>query len=214
MAKKKEKEPPYYLSRIGTKVLNYRVYVLSAGQRLLYSLILLLAGGAIGLVFYGGLFKENGESTFLTYLSGLVVFVLVGALAIRFFLPIVTESLRKKRENLLKHQFCDFASALTNALASGMNMTDSLSAVYGDLREQYSDDSHIVREVKEIIDGTNNLIPVETMLLDFGERSGIPDITNFANVFATCYRTGGNLKTIVRRTTEIISEKIMIASEI
>jgi tight adherence protein B len=52
------------------------------------------------------------------------------------------------------------------------------------------------------------------MIADFGVRSGIPDIENFAVVFSTCFRTGGNIKSVVRRTTEVISEKLIIASEI
>lgn len=211
---KAEKEPQYYTSKINTQVLNYNVYVMKSTERTFYLLLLMLAGGAVGLVFYGGLFKENGQITIMTIISNVVVFGLGGLLAIRYFLPVLTERLRKKRLDKLKKQFCDFASALTNALASGMNMNDSLQAVYQDLLVQYSEDSYIVQEVGEIINGVNNNIPVETMIEDFGLRSGITDIVNFATVFATCYRTGGNIKSVVRRTTEIISEKIMIASEI
>lgn len=211
---KKNKEPQFYISKINTQVMNYRVYVMTPSEKLLYSLLLLAVGGAVGLVFYGGLFKENGEATLMTMVSNVVVFVLIGSFAIKNFLPVITESLRKKRIDKLKKQFVDFASALTNALAGGMNMNDSLNAVYNDLQTQYSEEAFIVHEVSEMINGVHNNIPVETMLEDFGNRSGIPDILNFATVFATCYRTGGDIKSIVRRTTEIISEKIMISSEI
>lgn len=211
---KKNTEPQFYISKINTQVMNYRVYVMRPKEKILYSVLLLLVGGAVGLIFYGGLFKKDGETTILTMISNVVVFILIGLFALKNFLPVITESLHKKRTDKLKKQFCDFASALTNALSSGMNMTDSLLAVYNDLKNQFSDDSYIVQEVGEMINGVNNNIPIETMLEDFGTRSGIQDITNFATVFATCYRTGGNIKSIVRRTTEIISEKIMISSEI
>lgn len=211
---KKNKEPQFYISKINTQVMNYRVYVMTPSEKLFYTLLLLAVGGAVGLIFYGGLFKENGEATLLTMISNVIVLALVGLFAIRNFLPVITESLRKKRIDKLKKQFVDFASALTNALASGMNMNDSLAAVYTDLQSQYSEEAYIVKELGEIINGVHNNIPVETMLEDFGNRSGVPDILNFATVFATCYRTGGDIKAIVRRTTEIISEKIMISSEI
>lgn len=217
MAKKDKKtiEPQYYTSRINTQVLNYGVYVMKPMEKMLYTLLLIIAGGAVGLVFYGGLFKsETGQSTLLTLISNVVVFILIGLLVCKYFLPVINESLRKKRINKLKKQFSEFASTLTNALASGMNIQDSLIAVHGDLIAQYSEEAFIVQEVQEIINGINNNIPVETMLDDFGRRSGIDDIVNFGVVFATSYRTGGNIKSIVRRTTEIISEKIMISSEI
>lgn len=213
MAKKTE-QPQYYVSKINTQVLNYNVYVMKPAEKLLYTVMLMAAGGLVGLIFYAGLFKEDGQATMLTYISNLVVFLLVGLLANRYFMPIITESLRVKRLNKLKNQFCDFASALTNALASGMNMNDALQAVYNDLKAQYSEEAFIVQETQEILNGVKNNIPVEVMLEDFGIRSGVGDITNFATVFATCYRTGGNIRSVVRRTTDIISEKIMISSEI
>lgn len=215
MAKKnKNTEPQYYTSRINTTVLNYRVYVMKGSEKFLYRLLLLIAGGAVGLVFYGGLFKSEGVATLATFVSNIVVFLLIGLWAGKMFMPIINDMLLKRRTNKLKKQFVDFASSLTNALASGMNMNDSLNAVYKDLQTQYSEDAYIVIEVGEILNGMNNNIPIEDMLADFGARSNIPDIVSFATVFATCYRTGGNIKSIVRRTTDIISEKVIISSEI
>lgn len=211
---KQSSQPQYLTSRINTTVLDYRVYVMKTGEKLAYLLLLLLGGGAVGLIFYGGLFMKDGQPTLLTAISNLVVFFLVGALAAKNLMPMICQSLKKRRQSTLKKQFCDFASALTNALASGMNMSDSLQAVDGDLRMQYAEDSLIVVEVQEIIHGMKNSVPVETMFEDFAQRSGVTDIENFATVFATCYRTGGDLKSVVRRTTDIISEKMMISSEI
>lgn len=211
---KQSQEPQFLTSRINTQVINYRVYVMSPTEKFLYYILLFAAGGAVGLTFYGGLFKDHGAKTVLTVVSNTIVFVVVGLLAIKNFLPVLRESLQRKRSDKLKKQFCDFASALTNALASGMNMNDALLAVAADLKSQYSEEALIVQEVNEIISGIHNNIAVETMLEDFGNRSGIPDIVNFGTVFSTCYRTGGDIKSVVRRTTEIISEKIMIASEI
>lgn len=211
---KTPQEPQYYLSEINTQVMNYKVYIMNLGEKLMYMTILFIAGGCIGLIFYGGLFKSEGQSTFLTTISNLVVFAGIGVLAIKAFLPAITESLRKKRIVVLKEQFVDFASALTNALGSGMNMNDSVNAVYLDLKSQYSEEAYIVVEIKELVDGLNNNLSIEHLLEQFGIRSGDEDISNFAQVFSTCYRTGGDIKSVVRRTTEMISEKIMIASEI
>ncbi len=211
---KKESAPQFYVSRINTVVVNYEVYIMKATEKILYSLLLLLAGGCVGLIFYGGLFMQDGQATFATMISNVVVFLVVGLIAIKMFMSNVVEALRKKRLTKLRKEFCDFASTLTTALSSGMNMNDALNASYQDLCNQHSEEAMIVQEVREILNGINNNIPVEDMLADFGSRSGVPDIANFATVFATCYRTGGNIMSVVRRTSEIISEKTMIASEI
>lgn len=211
---KVQQEPQYYLSEINTQVINYKVYVMNPGEKLMYMAMLMIAGGCVGLVFYGDLFKVDGVATFMTMISNIVVFVGIGSLAIKAFLPMITDSLQKKRAGVLKEQFVDFASALTNALGSGMNMNDSINAVYNDLKSQYPEDAYIVSEVQELINGLNNNLSIEFLLEQFGIRSGEEDIMNFAQVFATCYRTGGDIKSVVRRTTEMISEKVMIASEI
>ena len=166
--------------------MNYNVYVTTPKEKLLYMAILVLCGGLVGLIFYGGLFKQNGEGTLATTVSNIVVFGLGALAANKFFMPVITENLRQKRLKKLRAQFCDFATSLTNSLASGMNIRDALTATYTDLQSQYSSEEKIAREVSELLNGAYNNIPVETMLGDFGERSGVPDIKNFAVVFGTC----------------------------
>ena len=215
MAKnKKNNEPQYYTSATNSKMLNYRVYKMSAGERIIFSLGLFLAGGLVGQIFYGGLFQNEQGPTIATYISNTVIFVVVGIIAIKMFLPSLNNMLKNRRIKQLKSQFRDFLDSLSNSLSSGMNMNDSLVNSYTDLVSQYSENSFIVNEVREMINGVQNNIAIEDMLMDFGKRSGIEDISNFAAVFETSYRTGGNIKDIVRRTTDIISEKMMISEEI
>jgi tight adherence protein B len=56
--------------------------------------------------------------------------------------------------------------------------------------------------------------PVEVILKDFADRSGIDDIKNFAEVFDTAKRTGGDLIKIIRSTGNIIRDKIEVKREI
>lgn len=212
--KNKNTEPQYYLSPINTNVLNYRVYIMNAKEKLLYFFMLLAIGGVVGLIFYGGLFKKEGEATIATYISNVVVFTLVGLIAVKIFMPTLNESLRKKRISKLRFQFRDFLSSLSNSMSSGMNVNDSLLNACKDLEGQYSSDAYIVIETKELIGNVQNNIELETALKSFGDRSGIEDIMNFAIVFSTCYRTGGNLKEVIRRTANVISEKLAINDEI
>lgn len=213
---KKEKitEPQYYLSATNNTVLNYRVYVMKPMEKILFFVGLLIIGGIVGLIFYGDLFKVDGQATIATYISNLVVFLGVGMLANKMFMSTITNMLKNRRIKKLKVQFRDFLDSLSNSLSSGMNINDSLVNSCEDLRSQYSDDSYIVTEVKEMMEGVHNNIPIEDMIKDFGKRSGVDDIENFATVFETAYRTGGNIKEIVRRTTDIISEKMLINEEI
>lgn len=214
MREKKEKEPQYCDSALHNPVLNYRVYEMKTGEKLLYSTAIMGIGGAVGLIFYGGLFRKDGVATLATMVSNLIVFAVVGLIALRMFLPVAEEGLRRKRLNLLKVQFRDFLSMLSNSLSAGMNVNDALNSAYQELMMQYSEEAPMVLEVKEMIYGLQNNITIEDSLENFGSRSGVEDISNFAVVFAACYRTGGNLKEVVRRTTTVISEKMVIAEEI
>ena len=65
----------------------------------------------------------------------------------------------------------------------------------------------------EIIAGLKVNIPVEKLLKDFGVRSGIEDIDNFANVVAAAKRSGGNLIRIIEKTVRSISDKISLEEE-
>lgn len=214
MAKKKEKGPQYYMSALNNPMLNYCTYVFSAKEGLLYFLLTFVLGGVVGLIFFGGLFHQDGEATFATIISNIVVFCCVGGFGVKIFLPSLRERAKKKRTLRLKNQFRDFLSSLSTGMSGGMNVRDALANSYTDMKEQYTQDAYIVKEIEEMLGGMQNNVPLEDMLKDFGARSGVEDISNFATVFSTCYRTGGNLKSVLRRTTSIISDKMIIAEEI
>lgn len=214
MAKKKQ-EPQYVMSALNTPMLNYKVYIMSGREKITINLIVFLVGGIVGLTFYGGQFRDvDGIATTATTISNFVVFLLTGILTNRIYLPIYRQNLCEKRRLHLTLQFRSFLEALAVSLSSGMNMTESMISAYNDLKVEYSEDAYIVTEVKEILKGMQNNIPIEKMLASFGERSQIDDIKNFGIVFDICYRAGGNMKDIVRRTSNIISEKIEINEEI
>lgn len=114
----------------------------------------------------------------------------------------------------MAHQFRDMLESLNTSLGSGKNVTDSFISVLDDLKLQYSEDAYILYELKVIISGIHNNVAIEDLLEDFGNRSGNEDIKSFANVFRIAYRTGGNIKDIIRNTHSIISEKMEISDEI
>ncbi len=212
---KKSNEPQYITSPLNTPMTNYKVYVMNAQEKLVTFLIAFLAGGIAGLTFYGGQFRDaDGLATTATSISNFVIFVIVGIIACIVYFPMRTQQLKEKRRNELKLQFRSLLQAIAVSLSSGMNMLDSLNSACNDLKTEYSENAHIVREVKEMLAGIQHNIPIEVMMKSFGKRSEIDDIVNFGTVFEMCYRSGGNMKDVVMRTNSIISEKMEIAGEI
>lgn len=75
MAKKKKVkliEYQYVNSLINNPVMDYRVYVMNSMEKIMISIALIVIGGLVGLVFYGGLFKRDGDATLATYISDLI----------------------------------------------------------------------------------------------------------------------------------------------
>ena len=212
--KKKELPPKFYASPLNNPMLNYAVYYMSAFEKTASFLVTFVLGGLAGQVFYGGLFKVDGEATTATTISNIVVFIIVGLIAAKFFVPAVNNMLKENRDKALKRQFMDLLECLNTSLSAGNTMHGAMMNARSDLQNQYADSDYIMVELAEIISGMNNGMNLEEMIANFGVRSANEDIMNFSNVISNCYRLGGNFSDVVRHTREIISDKIMVADEI
>lgn len=216
--KKKDKptpEPQYYTSATNELVYNYNVYYMSKKEKVLYFLLAFIVGGIVGYLFFGGLAKDDyGNATIMTYVLNTLVFCVVGLATGKVFLPMRAKQIIEKKRKILNSQFRDMLEGLTTAIGAGKNIPDAFTSVKDDLANQYNEDSFILNEVNVILDGLQNNINIEDLLLDFGNRSGINEISNFANVFKVCYRKGGNIKDVIRNTHEILSDKMEINEEV
>lgn len=213
--KEKEREPQYYMSVTNVPTYNYKVYYMSRQEKIGYAAMAFAVGAVTGYLFYGGLGKDAyGYATVTTYVLNVVVSVVVGLLAVKFFLPVRTEQILQKKKRMLNIQFRDMLEGLTTALSAGNNIADSFKAVRNDMSIQYEEGTFILQELDVILTGMQNNINVEELLMDFGKRSGIPDIVSFAEVFRVCYRKGGNIRDVIQNTRGILSDKIQIREEI
>ena len=166
-------------------------------------------------LFYGGIGKDDyGNPTTLTYILDIVIMTVIGFAVAFLFLPIRREQIITQRKKKLRAQFIDLLDSLATSIAAGKNVPAAFVAAKDDLLVQYQPDAFIVQEVENIISGINNNIDVGSMLLNFGERSGIQDIRTFGRVFETAYSKGANLKDVVRNCHLILSNKCEIEVEI
>ena len=214
MAKSAVKEKKTLPSPINNQMVNYKVYYMSAAEKALYSLLILAVGGFVGWVFYGGLFKMDGEPTTATQISDCVVVALTGGAALWVFFPALRRLLKERRDKALRSQFRDLLESLTALLAAGNTVAESFTAALHDLSNQYTASDYIIIELREIVAGLNNGYTLEEMLTSFGNRADNEDIQNFSNVIGNCYRMGGDFKIVVRKTRDIISDKMAIEDEI
>ncbi len=217
MGKKKkiQKEPLYEVSGTNRRMINYKVYRMSANEKVLYFILAFVIGAAVAYLFYGGIGKDDyGKATAVTYICDIVIMAFVGLVAGRLFMPIRKEQIISARKNKLRTQFIDLLDSLATSISSGKNVPNAFVAAREDLLVQYQPDAYIVQEVDNIISGIQNNLDVGAMLLNFGERSGIQDIRTFGRVFETAYSKGANLKDVIRNSHMILSNKCEIEIEI
>lgn len=177
---------------------DYSIYVPSVKEKLLWFVIASVISGAVLYIFY--------ESILISLIAGAVCGIV--------FIPIRTKHMIQKRRQKLSLQFRELLDALSTSIGAGKNVQDSFQEAVEDLANQFTYDSDIVRELEIICVGMYNNIAVEDLLMNFAQRSGVDDIENFANVFATCYRKGGNINEVIKNTAEIIGDKIEIKMEL
>lgn len=198
-ATKKKKKPAYKPIRgLISAATDYHIYIPKTKEKLLWFFIGMLAAGGVLYIFY----------------ESFLVSVIVGAICGVAFIPLRTRQMIKKRKQKLTMQFRELLDALSSSVAAGKNVQEAFQGAVDDLAVQFTKDSDIVRELEIICSGMYNNVPIEDLLVNFAQRSGVEDITNFANVFATCYRKGGNINEVIKNTAEIIGDKIEIKMEL
>lgn len=193
--KKPQREP---IPGLIGEAADYSIYTPTVKQKIIWALIALAASGAVLYLFY----------------SNLIVSLVVGAVCGYFFIPLRTKAMIKKRRQKLSMQFRELLDALSTSIGAGKNVQDAFQGAVDDLAIQFTYDSDIVRELEIICAGMYNNIAIEDLLMNFAQRSGVEDIANFANVFATCYRKGGNINEVIKNTAEIIGDKMEIKMEL
>lgn len=143
------------------------------------------------------------------------VFALICGVAGMLISPKFYRNYKQKKEiDFLRDQFKDLLDSLSTSYSAGKNTVSAFEESLKDMIAIYGENAYIVKEVEAINGGLKNNINIETLLLDFAERSGLEDVRSFADVFEVCNRKGGNLKKIVTQTRDIISEKMEIEMEI
>ncbi len=181
-----------------TGLRDYRVYVLSGGQKLACLLV-----GGLGLYGVGYVFFHSLLLSFA---------MMCGACAVPKYWS--RYLLRRRREALGLH-FKQALYSLSSSLAAGRSVENGFREAIADLRLLYPDGNNdLMVELGIICTRMEYGQPIEEALQDFSRRAAMEDISNFADVFTTCKRSGGDLVEIVRRTSAIISEKLEISQEI
>lgn len=164
-------------------------------------------------------FKYRAEGIVLLIIIAL--FFYRSLFAVPFLLPVYLLYGRQRKRKLIQNrkkelaiQFKDALLAVSANQRAGYSVENAFRQAYEDMILLYGRASPICKELYTVIIGLSNNLILEKLLYDFGKRSGIEDIIEFAEVFAAAKRNGGNMTEVIERSVSVIEEKIGTEREI
>ena len=164
--------------------------------------------------------REGGVGVLLsvlisyTFYKSAAAMLLLAPTAFALFPIMRRRALKEKRQWNLTIQFKEAIWILSGFLSAGLSVENAMEMSVPELKKLYGHDAMIVREFQQMNRGVKLNKPLEPMLNDFAQRSGLQDIRNFAEVFAIAKRSGGSLKEIIERTGRIIRDKTAVSEDI
>ena len=176
---------------------DYNEYRFQSKERLLYTVEGALIVLAIGYFFY---------RSWIACLCLLPVLFL--------FIKEKKKELAKRQKQELSMQFKDLILAVAANQKAGYSIENAFRESYKDMEMLYSADGIICMEIRYIIAGLDNNVPLEKLIYSLGTRSGEPDIVQFADVFTIAKRSGGNITEILQKTVTVIEQKTETDKEI
>ena len=131
-----------------------------------------------------------------------------------FCLPIFAKVKCEKRLKTLREEFVDFLYSLSSSVATGMHMGEAIAEARDSLMITCKGHSILADELTEMLRRMNESNANEKELLfDFAERSGLDDLKNFVESYYICRDSGGDLVANVNRSTQVITDKLLIEKD-
>lgn len=146
------------------------------------------------------------------YRSWLAVLVLAPA-GVWYYFQILDQCIRKKEQEFLI-QFKEFLQTFSSLLNTGYSVENAVKESLKEMHVFYTEDASILRELEIMVRQIRMQIPVEQVIEGLAERTKLTDVENFAGVFVTAKRSGGNMMRIIRTAADQIGDKIDVKREI
>ena len=121
---------------------------------------------------------------------------------------------KREKKASLSLQFRESILAVSTSLNAGYSIENSFIEAYHDMRKMYGDEAPITGEYQRIVLRLRDNEQIEDIIRDFAKRCEIEDINDFAAVFESAKRIGGDMTGIIKRAAGNIGEKIAVKREI
>lgn len=123
------------------------------------------------------------------------------------------DKIEQKKSTFLL-QFKEMTECVASALNVGYSAENAFKEAQKEMRILYSENSMIGMELDYMVRKIRLQIPMEHVLDEFAKRTELEDVRNFATVFSSAKRSGGDMIAIIHDTAAQIGEKIDVKREI
>jgi len=120
----------------------------------------------------------------------------------------------RSKSRQLKQQFGECILSVEGAVIAGYAAENAFVESIKDMEMMYGADARIIEELMQIKGGLVNHVPLEKLLREMGQRTGLGEVQEFAEVFAITKRNGGSLAQIIRLTADQINGSLAMEEEI
>ena len=176
---------------------NYEEYYFSIKE-----LIVNIALGCAGIAVISRLFF-NSVIAFIILLPVVYLFLIKRR-----------DALCRSRKQKLELEFRDVILSVSANLQAGYSVENAFKESYRDIHMLYGENSIMAEELYLLMRRLKNNEQLEDILMSLGNRSGVKDIRDFAEVFRIAKRNGGSLPGMINNTAHIIEGKGEVRREI
>lgn len=178
-------------------MIDYGIYLFSFKELVMYTFTGIACDCLFAYIFY------RSYISFIVLLP-IVIFVLIKK----------NKECLIKRKQKLTSEFREMMNSIIANLGAGYSVENAFINSYRDMVLLFGKDAYITKEIGMIAKALKNNRNIEDLLDDFGKRSHVQDISDFAEVFKIAKRSGGNLPEMIRSTADVINEKIEVKRKI
>ncbi len=120
----------------------------------------------------------------------------------------------KDSDKRLLKQFCECILSVGSSVKAGYAAENAFVASMKDMEMMYGEKAEILEALRLIKGGLANHLPLEKLLQEMGQRTGLKEIQEFGEIFAITKRNGGSLADVINMTAQDINSRTAVEEEI
>ena len=156
-----------------------------------------------------------GITTAVSWLFYQSIYGIAGALPLFFLVKrLLKNYLHRKQKREMVFQFREMLQFAVGALKAGYSIENAFVQGLQEYTDLYGEKTVMAQEFCNITNQMKLNMPLEQLMEDLAQRSGIEEILSFTQIFGYAKRGGGDMMKIFQDTTEKIRQKVEVEREI